>query len=75
MPLKLLGICNHELLNPEVRLRQPHKGKTISKEVTQAEGEESYILRESENSYEGIIRGKKELLSNRDQLGKHAFDL
>ncbi len=49
--------------------------RAISKEVTQAEDEESYILRESQNSYAGIFRGKKELLSNRVQLKEITFDL
>jgi putative transposase len=57
----------------EVKERLGARG--MSREVSQAEGEESYILRESETSYEGIFGGKKELLTNRAQLDKFTFDL
>jgi putative transposase len=49
--------------------------RAVTREVTQAEDAASYILRESEDSYKGIIRGKKELLSNKVQLGNFAIDL
>jgi len=49
--------------------------RAISRAVTPVEGDGSYVLRESEDSYEGIFRAKKELLSNRVQLRKRTFDL
>lgn len=58
-----------------VEIKQRLGVRAISREVTQAEGDASYILRESEDSYEVIFRKKKELLSNRVQLRNFTIDL
>jgi hypothetical protein len=49
--------------------------RAITREVTEADDDSSYILRESEDSYKGILRGKKKLLSNKVQLRNFAIDL
>jgi predicted amidohydrolase YtcJ len=46
-----------------------------SREIAMADGEGSFILREGEDTYGGIYRGKNELLSNRDKFKKSINDL
>jgi len=46
-----------------------------TREIAQAEGEGSYILREGESPYEGIFRGENEGLSNKDKFRKTLNDL
>jgi len=46
-----------------------------SREIAMADGKGSFILREGEDTYGGIYRGKNEVLSKRDKFTKSINDL
>ncbi len=46
-----------------------------SREIAMADGEGSFILREGEDTYGGIYRGKNEVISKRDKFKKITNDL